>query len=71
MAASPGQAAVAAAGKMAGGTRGRPDRLARGPDSEVCEQLRRLHLTSWYCLYAERLPECRQRAAELLASWRA
>ncbi len=38
---------------------------------EVCEQLRRLHLTIWYCLYAERLPECRQRAGELLASWRA
>jgi Ser/Thr protein kinase RdoA (MazF antagonist) len=37
---------------------------------EVCEQLRRLHLTVWYCLYAERLPGCRQRAAELLAAWR-
>ena len=37
----------------------------------VCEQLRRLHLTVWYALYAERLPEHRQRAAELLASWRA
>ena len=37
----------------------------------ACEQLRRLHLTVWYCLYAERLPECGQRAAELLASWRA
>jgi Ser/Thr protein kinase RdoA (MazF antagonist) len=36
----------------------------------ACEQLRRLHLTVWYCLYAERLPECGQRAAELLASWR-
>jgi hypothetical protein len=24
----------------------------------------------WYALYAERLPDCRQRAAELLASWR-
>ena len=36
----------------------------------ACEQLRRLHLTIWYALYAERLPECRQRAAELLASWR-
>jgi Ser/Thr protein kinase RdoA (MazF antagonist) len=36
----------------------------------VCEQLRRLHLTVWYALYAERLPEHRQRAAELLASWR-
>ena len=37
----------------------------------VCEQLRRLHLTVWYALYAERLPGHRQRAAELLASWRA
>jgi Ser/Thr protein kinase RdoA (MazF antagonist) len=36
----------------------------------ACEQLRRLNLTVWYVLYAERLPECRQRAAELLASWR-
>ena len=36
----------------------------------VCERLRRLHLTVWYALYAERLPDCRPRAAELLASWR-
>jgi Ser/Thr protein kinase RdoA (MazF antagonist) len=36
----------------------------------ACEQLRRLHLTVWYALYAERLPACGQRAAELLASWR-
>jgi Ser/Thr protein kinase RdoA (MazF antagonist) len=36
----------------------------------TCEQLRRLHLTIWYALYAERLPECRQRAADLLAAWR-
>ncbi len=36
----------------------------------ACEQLRRLHLTIWYALYADRLPDCRQRAAELLASWR-
>ena len=36
----------------------------------ACEQLRRLHLTIWYALYAERLPDCRQRANELLASWR-
>ncbi len=35
----------------------------------VCEQLRRLHLTVWYSLYAERLPELRPRAAELLALW--
>jgi Ser/Thr protein kinase RdoA (MazF antagonist) len=35
----------------------------------VCQQLRRLHLTVWYCLYAERLPGCRERAAELLAGW--
>jgi Ser/Thr protein kinase RdoA (MazF antagonist) len=36
----------------------------------ACEQLRRLHLTIWYALYAERLPEQRQRAANLLAAWR-
>ena len=36
----------------------------------ICEQLRRLTLTIWYALYAERLPECRQRAADLLATWR-
>ena len=35
----------------------------------VCQQLRRLHLTVWYALYAERLPECGPRAAELLAAW--
>jgi Ser/Thr protein kinase RdoA (MazF antagonist) len=35
----------------------------------VCEQLRRLDLTVWYNLYAERLPELAPRAAELLASW--
>jgi Ser/Thr protein kinase RdoA (MazF antagonist) len=37
---------------------------------DTCQKLRRLHLTIWYALYAERLPECRQRATELLASWR-
>lgn len=36
----------------------------------ACEQLRQLHLTVWYALYAERLPECRQRAAELMQTWR-
>ncbi len=36
----------------------------------ICEQLRLLNLTVWYALYAERLPECRQRAAELTALWR-
>jgi len=36
----------------------------------TCEQLRRLSLTIWYALYAERLPEWRQRAAGLLATWR-
>lgn len=36
----------------------------------ICEQLRLLNLTVWYALYAERLPECRQRAAELVALWR-
>ncbi len=35
----------------------------------ACEQLRRLHLTVWYALYAERLPDLRPRAAELLAQW--
>jgi Ser/Thr protein kinase RdoA (MazF antagonist) len=35
----------------------------------VCEQLRRLHLTVWYSLYAERLPALRPRAAELLSQW--
>lgn len=35
----------------------------------TCQQLRRLHLTIWYALYAERLPECRHRAADLLAAW--
>jgi Ser/Thr protein kinase RdoA (MazF antagonist) len=35
----------------------------------VCQQLRRLHLTVWYALYAERLPELRPRARELLAGW--
>jgi len=35
----------------------------------VCQQLRRLHLTVWYALYAERLPQLRSRAAELLALW--
>lgn len=37
----------------------------------TCQQLRRLALIIWYALYAERLPECRQRAADLLAAWRA
>ena len=36
----------------------------------TCQELRRLSLTIWYALYAERLPECRQRAADLLAAWR-
>jgi hypothetical protein len=36
---------------------------------EACEQLRRLHLTVWYNLYAERLPHLRPRAAELLLLW--
>jgi hypothetical protein len=35
----------------------------------VCEQLRRLHLTVWYSLYAERLPGLAARADELLALW--
>lgn len=37
----------------------------------MCQELRRLHLTIWYALYAERLPECQPRAADLLAAWRA
>ena len=36
---------------------------------DVCEQLRRLHLTVWCALYIERLPQHRARAAELLATW--
>lgn len=32
-------------------------------------ELRRLHATAWTCLYAERLPEARARAEELLATW--
>jgi Ser/Thr protein kinase RdoA (MazF antagonist) len=36
---------------------------------DVCEQLRRLHLTVWYALYAGRLPQHLQRALELLAAW--
>lgn len=35
---------------------------------DICEQLRRLHLTIWYALYAERLPRHRRQAAELLAT---
>ncbi len=35
----------------------------------VCQQLRRLHLTVWYALYTERMPELRYRAAELLSLW--
>jgi hypothetical protein len=35
----------------------------------ICEQLRRLNLTIWYGLYAERFPDLRSRAAELLALW--
>jgi len=37
---------------------------------DVCRQLRLLNLTVWYSVYAERLPDCRERAAELVASWR-
>ena len=39
------------------------------PHLAVCQQLRRLHLTVWYALYTERLPQLRSRAAELLALW--
>jgi hypothetical protein len=51
---------------------GRPARGGEPVDPaqlRACERLRRLRLTVWYCLYAERLPECGPRAAELLASW--
>ena len=37
----------------------------------TCQQLRRLALIIWYALYAERLPDCRQRATDLLTAWRA
>jgi Ser/Thr protein kinase RdoA (MazF antagonist) len=37
---------------------------------DICRQLRLLNLTVWYSVYAERLPECRERAAELVAGWR-
>ena len=46
-----------------------PVQVHPGDQLAVCEQLRRLHLTVWYNLYAERLPELGPRAAELLASW--
>ena len=36
---------------------------------EVCQQLRKLNLTVWYNLYAERLPDLAPRAAELLTLW--
>jgi len=39
------------------------------PDLTVWRELRRLHATAWTCLYAERLPRHRDRAAALLASW--
>jgi hypothetical protein len=39
------------------------------PNSAAIPQLRRLHLTVWYNLYAERLPDLRPRAAELLTLW--
>jgi len=39
------------------------------PDLTPWFELRRLHATAWTCLYAERLPRHRDRAAALLASW--
>jgi Ser/Thr protein kinase RdoA (MazF antagonist) len=45
-------------------------RTTEHPELGACERLRRLHLTIWYALYAERLPDCSRRAAEPLASWR-
>ena len=38
-------------------------------DLRPWRELRRLHATVWYALYAERLPRHRARAAELLAGW--
>lgn len=35
----------------------------------ICEQLRMLHLTVWYALYAERLPDLQSRADGLVALW--
>ncbi len=49
-----------------------PEHAGTGVDAAqlaVCQQLRRLNLTIWYALYAERLPELRPRSAELLAAW--
>lgn len=40
-----------------------------GTDLRPWQELRRLHATVWYALYAERLPRNRDRAAELLAGW--
>lgn len=40
------------------------------PDLTPWRQLRRLHATVWYALYAERLERHRPRARELLSSWR-
>jgi hypothetical protein len=40
------------------------------PDAAAGLQRELLNLTVWYSVYAERLPECRERAAELVASWR-
>ncbi len=37
---------------------------------DIRKQLRLLNLTVWYNVYAERLPACRERAAELVVSWR-
>ena len=51
-----------------------PGPRARRLDDEALAPwiaLRDLHMTVWYCLYAERQPELRPRAEELLARWRA
>lgn len=42
---------------------------AHPSDLSPWRELRRLHATAWTCLYAERLPASRARAAELLATW--
>ena len=61
-------ALTAAHARLMAGLGSFPARPLHG-DAGACEQLRRLHLTVWYNLYAERLPELRPRAAELLALW--
>jgi hypothetical protein len=44
-------------------------RAALAGQASVLRVPRRLNLTIWYALYAERLPELRPRSAGLLAAW--